>query len=124
MIKGRIVTDEMMIDEVRMRMQCKGYRPVKEADLRPGQDLVMVDVDRFYMAGEGLPPIGCAGTTRIKLDEKPVDGANANNEKIVWFHCVDPEWEGQCFVPLPNFLADTAIPQGCHDNDTRWFARS
>lgn len=116
-IRGKVTTDEMMINEVRTRMRCNGYRPVTESDLRPGQELVMVEVERFYLSGEGLPPIGCAGTTRIKLDEKPVDGINANGDKIVWYHCVDPQWDGQCFVPLPNFIADA-------DNNTRWFAKN
>ncbi len=125
MIAGKIVTDEMMVNEVSVRMRCKGYRPVTEADLAPGrEDLVMVEVERFYLSGEGLPPIGCAGTTKITLDNPAVAPSNAaDRHPVVFYHCTSPQWNGDCFVRLSAFVYDGYVQHGCSENDTRYFVK-
>ena len=122
MIKGQAVSDQMMLDEVRTRMGCKGFRPVQEYDLRPGRELVMVEVERYYLAGKGLPPIGMAGTTVVRLDDEPIKPSNdGSGKQVVFYHCVDPQWDGDCFSGKETFLLDQYVSP--MDSDTRYFAK-
>ena len=100
-----------------------GYRtPVRE-DLVAGREMYMVEVER-YMQGRnhGIDPAVLA--TKIKLDDEPIKPSNNDpKQEVVFYHCMVPYWEGQCFVHLEDFLA-THYRQGCYANDTRYIVKA
>jgi hypothetical protein len=116
------------IVEVNERMRCKGYRPVTEADLVAGAELVMVETERYFLSGKGLPPIGMAGTTVIKLADPAVEPSKGEDKKpMVFYHCISPEYDGDCFVPQNQLLLSGYVegPQfDAYANDTRYFAKA
>jgi hypothetical protein len=113
------------IDKVRMRMKSWGFRPVTEEDLTPGQRLVMVEVDTFVRSNTGMRPPHNPGCTVIELDDEPVALSNSGNGKrVVFYHCTNPRWESQCFVPLDEFVRDTHAPEVSHARETRFFVET
>jgi len=104
-------------------MRAHGYRPLTREDLIPGEEILMVEVERFMEPhNQGMNP-SITGT-KIKLDEDPVVVSNVNPTKEhVMYHCIMPPWEGQCFVPIESFLA-VGYHKGTYENDTRWVIRA
>lgn len=111
------------IDEIRMRMNCKGFRPVTEMDIVGGREMVQVEVERYFRYGAGLPPIGMAGTTVIRIDDEAT--RPSNNHKggtVVFFHHISPQWDGNCFVGMEDFVRDAFVSDP-YANDTRYFIK-
>jgi hypothetical protein len=101
-----------------------GYRPVTEADLVPGCEMIMVEVERFTRVGHGLSPRLAPGCAIIELDNTPVASSRAGiDKKVVLYHCKVPQWDGQCFVPLDDFVRDAYIDD-LNANDTRYFVKN
>lgn len=113
----------VIIDEVRTRMRCKGYRPITEADIMPGREAVMVETERYFLSGEDLPPIGMAGATVIHIDDEAmVESENHRGGKAVFYHCTNPRWENVCFVGLEDFTRD--MFENSLNSDTRYFVKA
>ena len=84
----------------------------------------MVDVERYMQAYNQGMNISTICNTRIQLDDEPLAPSNADASKeIVFYHCVMPPWEGQCFVPIDDFCA-SGFQKGCYANDTRYVIRA
>lgn len=115
-----------MIEENRTRMQCKGYRPMTQADIERGLEAVMVETERYFLSGRDLPPIGMAGTTVIRIDDKAtVPSKLHEGENVVFYHCINPQWEGDCFVLERDFTRDSLLPgDPVHTWDTRYFVKA
>lgn len=112
------------LTKTRNGMLIWGYRPVTETDLIPNQELVMVEVERFAMSSVGLSPRSAPGCTDIRLDEEPIKLSNrGNGSKMVYYHCIMPPWDQQCFVPLKSFIQDAYVPNESYANDTRCFVK-
>lgn len=112
-----------IVDEVRTRMRCMGYRPMTEADILPGREAVMVETERYFLSGQGLPPIGMEGTTVIRIDDEATRESNHHEGgKVVFYHCVSPQWDGDCFVGVMDFTRDAFESQ--LNSDTRYFVKA
>jgi len=100
-----------------------GFRPVTLADLVPGFECLMVDDPH-------LKQNGIWGTT-VRIDEvKPrrmpkfkttatrTDPDGEEDVPYVFYHCVTPPWDGQCFVPVAHMIdpehRETAGPYTYH----------
>lgn len=94
-----------------------GYRsPVKE-DLVPGAELIMVEVARFMEpCNQTLDP--SVTQTKIKIDSQSIQTFN-----MVYYHCIMPAWDKQCFVSIDDFTA-SGHRRGCNTNDTRYIIKS
>jgi len=113
------------ITSTREKMVVQGYRVVREADISPGQELVLVDIDVFTLSGNGLHPSHAPGCTIVKLDEEPIRQSDSgDNSKTVFYHCIKPAWSGQCFVPQSTLLLDSYVPRTTYENDTRYFIKN
>jgi hypothetical protein len=121
-----MVTTQRLSVEERMKefdllMRAHGYRPPVKEDLVPGAEMLMVEVER-YMEDQTIGP-QITGT-KIKLDDEPVKPSNADpNKLVVFYHCMVPFWEGDCFVGLDDFTA-TGYRKGCYANDHRWVVKA
>jgi hypothetical protein len=119
------------VEETRIYMSGYGYRPATATDLMPGRELLMVEVERFFGSTRhaGWKPDLFPSVTRIKLADEPtkVTGHRQNDEPTVYFHCVMPPWDGDCFVGLNHITRDGyADFRDSHDpyaNDTRYFVK-
>lgn len=112
------------INEVRVRMRCKGFRPVTKMDIVGGREMVMVEVERYFGSGADLPPIGLAGTTVIRIDDKATqESLRHDGGMVVFYHCINPQWSGGCFVGINDFVRDAYSPHA-HSNDTRYFVKT
>ncbi len=106
-------------------MQVWGYRPVTEVDLAPNQELILVDVSRFATSSVGLSPRHAPGCISIKLDEEPIKLSNSGDGyRVVYYHCTMPPWDGQCFVPLEDFIHDAYVSDQMYANDSRYFIKN
>ena len=115
----RLSTEERM-KQFDILMRAFGYRPPTREDLVPGAELLMVEVER-YMEDQSIGP-QITGT-KIKLDDQPIKPSNAEpGKKVVYYHCIMPAWEGQCFVGLDDFTA-VGYRKGCYNNDTRYVVK-
>ena len=111
-----------IIDEVRIRMRSKGYRPMTEMDIVPGREAVMVETERYFLSGQDLPPIGMAGTTLIRIDdEATLDSEIHEGGMVVFYHCTSPQRNGDCFVGVRDFTRDAF--ESHLNSDTRYFVR-
>lgn len=88
-----------------------GYRAPTRKDLVPNAEMLMVDVHPFMQDSGRM-----AGRTTIRLDAMPVLGND------VYYHCILPAWNGQCFVPAEEFLA-SGFRMGPCANDCRRLVR-
>ena len=116
---------EQEIERTRNGALAWGYHPVTEADLVPGCEMIMVEVERFTRVGHGLSPRLAPGCTITALDDKPVALSNkGDGTKVVFYHCKVPKWDGQCFVPLDDVVRDAYAPEDPYANDTRYFVKN
>lgn len=116
----RNISDE--ITKTREGMAGWGYRPVTQTDIVPDRDLIMVEVERFVISGMGLSPHYAPGCTTIQLDEEPIKPSNSDNgTEIVFYHCIMPRWNNQCFIPLTNMILSAYAPNHFYANNTRYF---
>lgn len=99
-----------------------GYRPVTANDLRPGVEMVMVEVERYVHSGIGESPTAVGAGTVIRLDTVPVV-PGSDDQGYVLYHCISPAWDSQCFVPAAEFLFDEAVA-GPYGNDFRYFIKT
>ena len=105
-------------------VRSNGYRPPKKGDLTPGAELLMVDVERFVERCQGISLATAPYTTVIRLDDDPVRPSNSNPDKeVVFYHCIMPPWDNQCFVPMESFCA-RGYREGMYENDTRWIIKA
>ena len=101
-------------------MRAHGYRPPTREDLIPGEEMLMVEVERYMESRYNPSVFG----TKIKLDEEPIVISNQNPTKEhVMYHCTMPSWNGQCFVSIESFLA-VGYHKGTYENDTRWVIKA
>lgn len=118
---------KQIIDEVRDRMRFMGYRPMSQEDIKPGHEAVMVETERYYLSGKHLPPIGMAGTTVIRIDEaEPTrDSKIHEGGRVVFYRCICPQWNGNCFVGIRDIARDELLPgDPVHTWDTRYFVKA
>ncbi|OHA87827.1 MAG: hypothetical protein A3A96_00425 [Candidatus Zambryskibacteria bacterium RIFCSPLOWO2_01_FULL_39_39] len=123
MVMTQRLSVEERMTQFNQLMRAHGYRPPTREDLIPGEEMLMVEVERFMEShNQGYNP-SIMGT-KIKLDEEPIVISNQNPTKEhVMYHCIMPAWDGQCFVPIESFLA-VGYHKGCYENDTRWAIRA
>lgn len=76
------------------------YRLVEESDLVAGAKIFMVDVLDSYQVDHPY--------WIIRLDDKPV--RETEGGPYVYYHCIIPKWDGQCFVPQKEFLGHKDRP--------------
>ena len=69
-------------------MQHFKYRWVKIEDIIPGRELLMIDLSPDFCTHIDPKLIG----TLIRIDDVEND--------VVYYHCINPPWEGQCFAKL------------------------
>ena len=101
-----------------------GYRPPTKTDLVAGAELLMVDVERYMERHNQGISIGIICNTRIKLDDEPIAPSKRDpNTEIVFYHCMMPPWDGQCFVPIDDFCV-SGYKSGCYANDTRYVIKA
>jgi hypothetical protein len=85
----------------RVRETYEPYRLPDRHELVAGLQVLMVDVTHrdasAYVWG-----------TTIQLDDNPV--RLRNGEEYVYYHCVRPSWDGDCFVPLLTFTGEYIWP--------------
>ena len=89
------------------------YRQVTREDLVPGAMLIHMEIRTSVPIHENSNNLGCLPYTQteIRIDDKAFNDENTH----VLFHCVSPGWDGQCFVPIdefvdPNFCPTNAAP--------------
>jgi hypothetical protein len=94
-----------------------GYRFLTREDLVEGAEIMMVEMESYFSYPQHAyrDPRACG--TLIKLDRDPI--RESNGEDFVFYHCTYPRWEGDCFVPLKQFLA-TGYSEDHHGNDHRY----
>jgi hypothetical protein len=104
------------------RIECDpvefGYRHPTEADLVPGFECLMVDDPQDY--------IGCGhihGTTvRIdKVEDFDFGADSIGVVKMVYYHCISPKWDAQCFTSLNDFLNKPG--NRCGGPETRYWVK-
>ncbi len=101
-----------------------GYRVPTRADLVPGAVLFMIDIEQYTNFRNQNISSDIIFTTKIKLDDEPIAPSNANpNKEVVFYHCMMPPWDGQCFIPLDDFCA-SGYREGCYANDTRYVIKA
>jgi hypothetical protein len=117
MPKTVMVSIEEKIKEFEMCMRGHRYRPPVKEDLKPGTEILMVDVEQ-YMRDVSLSPDITA--TRIRLDENCLAPSKTDaGKEMVFYHCIMPEWRGQCFVSVQDFCTSGYV-RGFYTNDTRY----
>ncbi|MBY0473118.1 hypothetical protein K2Q00_02415 [Patescibacteria group bacterium] len=101
-----------------------GYRAPTKADIVPGAELLMIDVERYMQPHNQGTSLGVVCSTRIKLDDEPIALSNdGSGKEVVFYHCTMPSWNGQCFVPLEEFCS-SGYRTGCYENDHRWIIKA
>jgi hypothetical protein len=117
------LTSESLMLKFDQAMRGFGYRPLVKEDLVPGAEFLMVEVARFMEPhNQTMDPK--VTQTKIKLDDEPIKPSNAEPTKeIVFYHCIMPSWDGQCFVSIDDFTA-SGHRAGCNTNDTRYVVKS
>lgn len=60
---------DAIISDVNNRMSEMGYRPVRASDIKYGVVLARVEVQRFFMAEERLPPLGSYGVKLMSITD-------------------------------------------------------
>ncbi len=68
------------------------HRWVRMKDIEPGKELLMVELSPEFCNHIDPTLVG----TLIQIDKLEDD--------TVFYHCINPTWNGQCFVPLDTFL--------------------
>ena len=122
-------TPARLREEERMRqfelwVKVFGYRAPTKADLVPGAELLMIDVESYMECHNQGISFTATCSTRIKLNDEPIAPSNADPSKdVVFYHCVTPPWDEQCFVPLEAFTT-LGYQKGCYANDTRWVIKA
>ena len=83
----------------------------------------MVEVERYFLSGQDLPPIGMMGTTVIRIDDEATRDSNIPGRgMIVFYHCINPLWESDCFVGVEDFTRDEF--EDSLNSDTRYFVKT
>jgi hypothetical protein len=81
------------------------YRLATREDLVDGAQMIMIDASNDFMFKSGVSPEVLG--TKIKLDFSALKKSNFPGETFfVYYHCIDPSWDGDCFVPLEIFLGE------------------
>ena len=115
-----ILSPEGRMQEFDLLMRAHGYRPPVREDLVPGAELLMVEVEQ-YMRDQSIGP-NITGT-KIRLDDEPIKLSDSDPAKeVVFYHCIMPAWDGQCFVHIDDFTS-VGYRKGCYANDTRWVVK-
>ena len=99
-----------------------GYRsPVKE-DLLVGKEFYMLEVDRLMQVhNQSMNPKFLADI--IKLDNEPIRPSCIEpGQEMVYYHCIVPAWDQQCFVSIDDFTA-TGYRDDGYANHTRYFVK-
>lgn len=96
-------------------------RPVTEADIKPGGNAIMVDIQRFIKQGGPNTKIGEAGTTAIKLTYAATRIKGLHGREKVQYTCIDSPNSPIISLPLDEFLRDEYTPLGVYSSDTRFF---
>lgn len=98
-----------------------GYRAPTPEDLVAGTEMIMVEVARYLEPHNIGVRFELTGGIQIKLDDEPV--VESRFGRTVYYHCTFPQWAGQCFVPMDQFLFSGYI-KGIHgSNVTRYIMR-
>jgi hypothetical protein len=85
------------------------YRLVEAEDILLGrEDIIMIDLTHFR---PGLP-VTLWRTWKIRLDDEPLRDTEFG--PCVFYYCTEPFWDGQCFVPLADFLGKVDFGPGDH----------
>lgn len=123
MLLTRHLRIEERMQEFDLLMRAHGYRPPVREDLVPGAELIMVDVEQYmHPHNQSINP--SIISTKIKLDDEPIKPSNLDLAKeVVFYHCIMPAWEPQCFVSLDDFTA-VGYRGGCYANDTRYVIKA
>lgn len=85
----------MAVSSPRCAHENNEYRLVEREDIVAGAEILMIERERA-LADPAYPP------SKIRLDDDPI--ADRDGVPYVYYHCTYPEWDGQCFVPLDDFL--------------------
>jgi len=116
------------VEVTRNHMAGFGYRPIKKEDITPGREALMVKVEDFFLSTkrDGIAPHLRPSTTQIRIDDEAmkVTGHRANDEPTVYYHCIMPHWDSDCFVGLNDFTRDGYADSAPYANDTRYFVKS
>jgi hypothetical protein len=126
-----IKTIELEIPTLQQRMvdfeiliRLNGYRFLTRVDLVGGAEFMCVDVERYF----SYPPYAyrdpSVSSDRIRLDENPVRKSESGDEveNYVFYHTIQPAWDGQCFVSLKHFLATGYLDENMA-NDHRYIVK-
>lgn len=102
-----------------------GYRPPVRADLVPGAELLMVEVERYMQRHNQGISFEAFGATRIRIDDDPLAPSRIEpGKEVVYYHCIaSPGWDGQCVMPLEDFCASGYV-KGCYTNDHRYIIKA
>lgn len=74
-----------------------GFRLVNKGDLMPGKEMWMIILSHYD--GLNLTQSPEVLGTKIRLDSPAVCRGST-----VYYHCIYPKWDQQCFVPIQDFL--------------------
>lgn len=100
-----------------------GYRTPTRDDLKPGVELLMIEVERYMAHNQGYS-FEAVSSTRVKLDDDPIAPSKAYpGKEVVYYHCIMPPWDGQCFVHVEVICASGYV-EGCYTNDTRYVVKA
>lgn len=105
-------------------IRLNGYRFLTREDLVEGAEFLCVDVERYFSHPPYLYRDPAVCSDRIKLDENPVRKSESGDEveDYVFYHTIQPAWDGQCFVSLKHFLATRYLDEHMA-NDHRFIVR-
>ena len=116
--------EEERMEEFATWVRAAGYRAPTRDDLVPGAALLMLNVEHCMTAARLGISFSAISKTEIILDDEPVAPSKADPSKeVVFYHCVMPPWDGQCFVPLEDFTT-LGYRKGIYANDTRWVVKA
>jgi hypothetical protein len=93
--------------ERRRAVENRGYRLVEEGDIVAGMVIEMVERESVQIHPQ-YP------TDKIRLDENPI--RDRDGIPYVFYHCIDPAWDDQCFVPLAYFIGKSEDMGSDHFN--------
>lgn len=87
-----------------------GYRDVKIAEITPGLTCLMVhDPHHIITTSHSLRPLGT--TIKVsRMEPRTFSGVSPNglpwskSTDYVFYYCIEPQWESECFVPLSDFI--------------------
>ena len=72
------------------------FRYLNEDELLEGATAWMVDIDQLP---DAIGDLNFYGKTVVEVDADPLFD-DRQGVRSVYYHCIRPAWEGQCFVPV------------------------